>query len=179
MSVQRDTERRPKAAAFIERWTQRKQAARPHETEPGAVQTALSAQAGGTAPAPQPALTDADMPPLETLDADSDYAGFLSDGVSDQLRRLALRKLFKLPGLCTRDGLDDYDDDFTCFVELKDTLTHDMQRMLARQLQRDSGMGEQAADASAAAGEGGEAQSPPADDGPPPDSAVRPDTARS
>ena len=38
--------------------------------------------------------TDADMPPLESLSADSDFTGFLSPKVSESLRRAALRKLF-------------------------------------------------------------------------------------
>jgi hypothetical protein len=45
-----------------------------------------------------------------------------------------LRKLFKLPGMHLPDGLDDYDDDFTRFAELGKTITHEMQRMLDREL---------------------------------------------
>ena len=40
-------------------------------------------------------LTDADMPPIETLTEDSDYTGFMSPEVSEELRKLALRKLFQ------------------------------------------------------------------------------------
>ena len=42
---------------------------------------------------------DADMPPLQSLGPESDYSGFMSPGVSEELRRLALRKLFHSP--CT------------------------------------------------------------------------------
>lgn len=67
--------------------------------------------------------TDADMPPLESLGAHSDYSGFLSPGVSEQLRRAALRKLFHLPKFNVVDGLDDYADDYTTFTPLGDVVT--------------------------------------------------------
>ncbi len=72
-----------------------------------------------------PLLTDADMPSVASLDAASDFSGFMSPGVSEELRRLALRKLFALPNFKVRDGLDDYDDDFTVFEPLGDTVTND------------------------------------------------------
>lgn len=58
-------------------------------------------------------LTDEDMPPIESLSEKSDFSQFLSSGVSDQLRNLALRKLFNLPQFNVRDGLNDYDEDFS------------------------------------------------------------------
>ena len=60
-----------------------------------------------------PILTDEDMPPIEGLGENSDFSQFLSSGVSDQLRNLALRKLFNLPQFNVRDGLNDYDEDFS------------------------------------------------------------------
>lgn len=71
-------------------------------------------------------LTDEDMPPIESLDENSDYSLFMSEGVSEKLRRLALRKLFSSAGFNIRDGLDDYDDDFTYFEPLGDLVTSDM-----------------------------------------------------
>ena len=71
-------------------------------------------------------LTDADMPSLDTLDESSDYSGFLSPGVSDRLRKRALRKLFATAVFNVRDGLDDYDEDFTWFEPLGDMVTSDM-----------------------------------------------------
>ena len=58
-------------------------------------------------------LTDADMPAIESLSEASDYSQFLSSGVSDELRNLALRKLFNLPQFNIVDGLNDYDEDFS------------------------------------------------------------------
>lgn len=58
-------------------------------------------------------LADEDMPDLDSLNQESDYSPFLSPGVSEELRNLALRKLFHLPEFNLRDGLNDYDDDFS------------------------------------------------------------------
>ncbi len=60
------------------------------------------------------------MPPLDSLGPESDYSGFMSPGVSDELRRLALRKLFRSPLYNITDGLDDYDDDFRSFAVLSE-----------------------------------------------------------
>lgn len=131
MSVHRDTESDTPAEGFADRWSRRKQAVAESQTE-----SAQADVAHADVDTPPPAsLTDEDMPPLETLDKDSDYAAFLSPGVSEALRTRALRKLFQLPGLSVPDGLDDYDDDFTRFAGLGKTITHEMRRMLERQLQ--------------------------------------------
>jgi hypothetical protein len=60
-----------------------------------------------------PPLTDKDMPPIESLSEESDFTQFFSSGVSEELRNLALRSLFKLPQFNIRDGLNDYDEDFS------------------------------------------------------------------
>ena len=66
------------------------------------------------------------MPPITTLSATSDLTGFFNRGVSATLRRAALRHVFQLPSYNVRDGLNDYDDDFTYFEPLGDTVTSDM-----------------------------------------------------
>lgn len=73
-----------------------------------------------------PLLSDADMPSIETLTAKSDLSDFFNKGVSAGLRRAALRHVFQLPVYNERDGLNDYDDDFTKFEPLGDTVTSDM-----------------------------------------------------
>lgn len=60
-----------------------------------------------------PPLTDEDMPSLESLSEESNFSQFFSSGVSDELRNLALRRLFNLPQFNIRDGLNDYDEDFS------------------------------------------------------------------
>ena len=77
------------------------------------------------------ALTDEDMPDLDTLDEDSDYAGFMSTSVSESLRKLALQKLFHGKSFNIRDGLDEYDGDYTFFEKLDPlTITSDMRHLL-------------------------------------------------
>ena len=80
----------------------------------------------------EPLLTDEDMPPIATLSATSDLTGFFNRGVSATLRRAALRHVFQLPSYNVRDGLNDYDDDFTYFEPLGDTVTSDMKWHTAR-----------------------------------------------
>jgi len=89
--------------------------------------SAVDAQPVEAAP---PALTDADMPDVESLGEDSDYSLFMSPGVSDELRNLALRKLFRAPMFNQRDGLDEYDDDYTSFEKLGDIVTADMKHQM-------------------------------------------------
>ncbi|MCB1806867.1 MAG: DUF3306 domain-containing protein, partial [Candidatus Competibacteraceae bacterium] len=76
-------------------------------------------------------LDDNDMPPLDSLGEKSDYRAFFAPKVSAELRRLALRKLFHSPKFNIRDGLDDFDDDYTYFEPLGDTVTADMKHMQA------------------------------------------------
>lgn len=78
-------------------------------------------------------LTDADMPSVESLTESSDFSQFLSEGVSDALRRKALRKLFALPEFNIRDGLNDYDDDFSEFIPLGETVTYQMKQWLKQE----------------------------------------------
>lgn len=73
------------------------------------------------------------MPPIESLGADSDYAQFLSPKVSEELRRLALRKLFHRPEFNVTDGLDDNALDFRDFTPLENTITADMRHRLERE----------------------------------------------
>jgi hypothetical protein len=77
-----------------------------------------------------PELTDADMPALESLNPDSDYSGFLSPRVSEQLQRAALRKLFHSATFNVVDELDDYAEDFTTFEVLGDIVTADMRHQI-------------------------------------------------
>jgi len=80
----------------------------------------------------EPLLTDADMPALDTLNSDSDYSSFFSKGVSKELRQQALRHLFGHAKFNIRDGLNDYDEDYTTFEPLGDTVTSDMRWHKAR-----------------------------------------------
>ena len=138
---------------FLSRWSKRKQATRdvdqasrhansfvePQEVQTVAVDdtvddaTPISVAQDQTSEdeiaAPR-VLTDEDMPDVESMDEDSDYSGFMSEGVSEELRKLALRKLFSGAGFNIRDGLDDYDDDFRSFAALGDIITSDMKHQM-------------------------------------------------
>jgi hypothetical protein len=113
---------------FLARWSRRKSEsdAAPEPESPERSDIDIAAAPGE---ATAPALTDEDMPPVESLRADSDFTGFMSPGVSEQLRRAALRKLFSMSEFNVTDGLNDYDEDYTEFTTLGDVLTHEMRRL--------------------------------------------------
>lgn len=116
---------------FIARWSRRKlDAQKPQAEKISDTETTLTPLNDISQ------LTDADMPTLDSLNEDSDYTGFLSPKVSEALRKQALRKLFQSPVFNIRDGLDDYDDDFTSFARLGDIVTADMKHQLEREAQR-------------------------------------------
>jgi hypothetical protein len=90
----------------------------------------VAGQDAQEAEASEAVLTDTDMPAIESLSEDSNFSQFMSSGVSDELRNLALRKMFKAPFFNIRDGLDEYDEDFTTFEKLGDIVTCDMRHQM-------------------------------------------------
>jgi len=135
-------------AGFVSRWSRRKRNARAAERRADNAAQISSIdrdRAPGMADPDPPVIeqrpfdrpadvqpADADLPPLDSLGADSDYSGFLSPRVSAQLKRLALRKLFHSPKFNVRDPLDSEAGDFTKFQPLDDVVTADMRHQLAR-----------------------------------------------
>jgi len=79
-----------------------------------------------------PILTDDDMPAIESLSSQSDLSVFFNKGVSAALRKAALRHVFQQPQYNVRDGLNDYDGNYTVFEPLGDTVTSDMKWHIAR-----------------------------------------------
>ena len=138
--------RRPNPAddtepGFIRRWSQRKLQTEQAdhgagETAPAAPSTGSAAEVEPSPPAAEPVKTDADMPPVETIDETSSIADFFSPGVSEDLRQAALQRLFRLPKYNVMDGLDDYDDDFRTFQALGDIITSDMRHQLEVEAER-------------------------------------------
>ena len=124
---------------FVRRWSRRKSdvgqsgsassAVDRHQETSGTVAAQETAESA-------PVLTDADMPALEALTQGADVSPFFSPGVSAELRRLALRKVFHLPAFNVRDGLDDYDDDFTRFAALGETMTADLRHRMEMEAKR-------------------------------------------
>lgn len=110
------------SGGFLRRWSERKQASAASALPPAHTPRVERQGAPG----------DEDMPPLESLDADSDYSGFLSPGVSDRLHRLALRKLFLGAEFQVCDGLDDYDRDYHQLLPLHGLLAGTADRLSSR-----------------------------------------------
>lgn len=111
----------------LSRWSQRKAAARRGESddEPAVPASETEAAAESAAvPAPEPAASPAEseppvLPPIEELDAQSDYTVFLGKDVPEALRSAALRKLWASdPVFSVLDGLNDYDDDYTQIADI-------------------------------------------------------------
>ncbi len=102
---------------FLRRWSRLRQGNRPSKEQPVAEPTGESASPESTKASPEAGGaggTPAELPDIESLDKDSDFTVFLKDGVPENLRGQALRKLWcSDPVFAFRDGLDDYDDDYT------------------------------------------------------------------
>ena len=133
---------------FLPRWSRRKLGERKTDVTAGAESestaredTQMKRLEAEAAPQLQE-LTDADMPSVDSLDEHSDYTAFMSPKVSDRLRAQALRKLFHLPAYNITDGLNDYDEDYTRFAGLGNIVTHEMKRMLKRELEESEAAGE-------------------------------------
>jgi hypothetical protein len=143
---------------FLARWSRRKALSRkgeqlpePPEEADEKTQDALQADQEAApvveSPAPEQAgETGGDempeLPPLETLDQNSDYSAFLGKGVPPDLKQKALKKLFHSPKFNIRDGLDDYDWDFTNPEPLGDIITAEMRYRVQRELERLAGLDE-------------------------------------
>ncbi len=144
-SMEKDPDKKPEEN-FAARWSRRKvetacatqtvdaqQSGNP-PSERGSDDT--DNDAGQRAQGSKEVLTDEHMPPIDSLTEDSDFSGFLSPGVSERLRKQALRKLFGSAGFNIRDGLDDYDDDFRNFAALGDLITSDMRHQMELEEER-------------------------------------------
>ncbi len=101
----------------LERWSRRKlgedaEAQTLAEMPSAQMDTTDRAPPPDPASEPEPGSLDATLPDPDSLAAGSDFKAFLQTGVSDALRRRALRRMFSADHYAVRDGLDDYDDDY-------------------------------------------------------------------
>lgn len=105
---------------FLSRWSKRKQQGEQAETEsaPPLVERAAEQQ------------NDADKDEHVKGDDVRALPVWQQDGVDAETKKAALRKLFRKPEFNVRDGLNEYDDDFTQFASLGNIVTHEMKRML-------------------------------------------------
>lgn len=111
---------------FLSRWARRKQKQRrPSEGAPAddgggnqaspkaAENTQGTEAAEAEAEAERQRMID-ELPEPETLSEQDDFTQFMQDGVPDDLRNRALRQLWRSnPIYAVRDGLNDYDLDYT------------------------------------------------------------------
>lgn len=122
---------------FVSRWSRLKHESNqaPQETED---HQAISGDAASESDKTdnRQVLTDADMPDINSLTFDSVFSDFMSPGVSEKLRKLALRKLFHSDVFNIRDGLDEYDGDYTQFEKLGDITTSDMHHQMEMEARR-------------------------------------------
>jgi len=120
---------------LLRRWSRRKAQERRETRPPGpadAEKTGVTESSGTESPPDVPVLTDADMPPIESLDKDSDYRPFLSPGVSDALRTRALRRLFHSGPFNERCPLESEYYDCHGYEPLGSVITHEMREEMER-----------------------------------------------
>jgi hypothetical protein len=104
--------------SFLARWSRRKRGdpeTRAAEERPPASPSSPAETSGTPAGTSSAAETPShpDLPPLETLNKDSDYTVFMQAGVPEAMRQQALRKLWTSdPVLANLDGLLEYGEDF-------------------------------------------------------------------
>lgn len=109
--------------SFLSRWSRLKRGGpAPVETPPApqaappapAVQEAETPPAGEEEAGTQPPAQPPELPPVDSLKADSDFTPFLRADVPEDLHRQALRRLWTSdPIYANDDGLKDYADDYT------------------------------------------------------------------
>ncbi|KAA0582386.1 DUF3306 domain-containing protein [Azospirillum sp. B21] len=103
---------------FLGRWSRLKRETRTEEAPAGPEQmddapAAVPAEIAPSPPAAEEAPDLSDLPPLDSLDAASDYTGFLRRDVPGELRRQALRKAWASdPTIAGFRGFAEYDWDY-------------------------------------------------------------------
>ncbi len=153
--------RQDEQESFLTRWSRRKTLSRQGEELPepakdvDGVQQEASPETEQRSPTAEDALAERavedtglpeeaapELPPLESLGENSDYSAFLGEGVPADVKQKALRKLFHSPKFNIRDGLDDYDWDFSNPEPLGDIITAEMRYRVERELERLAGLDE-------------------------------------
>ena len=98
--------------SFLARWSRRKQAPAEMRARED-VRMEPESAASGPPEAAAPAAPPPDLPPIESLTADSDFSRFMRPDVAPASRNAAVKKLFADPHFNVMDGLDTYIDDYT------------------------------------------------------------------
>lgn len=106
-------------ANFLSRWARRKQAVReaeaaPEDAAPDTAAETASVPASAEADRPLTEEEVAALPDPDTLGPGDDFKAFLRKGVPEELKRRALRRLWRSnPVFGVLDGLNDYDLNYT------------------------------------------------------------------
>jgi hypothetical protein len=141
--MSRTTDRKPDAGSAnspeteggFRRWSRRKHEARialrREKTSSDAVAEPAPAET-----VPDRVLTDADMPPIDSLNEQSDFSPFMSPGVSDALRQAALRRLFRSPQMNVLCELEGEFFDARGYTPLGNIVTHEMRAALEREMEK-------------------------------------------
>ncbi len=108
-------------STFLQRWSQRKR-------QQSETVEFRGSQNASSSPESVPAMNDnivseQELPSIDSLDENSEVSMFFSEGVSDAIKRRALRKLFHMDKFNVCDGLDDYAEDYTVFQPLGNIVT--------------------------------------------------------
>lgn len=140
-----EAERDP-AAGFLDRWSRRKTeiaGGRPVEESdtPDASAEEATAEEPGQRLDPRTGkcfdeLTDADMPPVDSLDTSSDLSVFMARNISPALRMKALSKVFHSPKYNVVCICAEYAEDYTSFEPLGEIIPHDMKAAIAREAEK-------------------------------------------
>lgn len=104
--------------SFMRRWSQRKLEQRRLDQ-----QATEAKPAPESAPPARPPVSEPPLPSIDEINEDSEVSAFFGEGVSETLRRQALRKLFGSSKFNVVDGLDDYAEDYNAFEPLGKIVT--------------------------------------------------------
>jgi hypothetical protein len=149
----------------LRRWSQRKlEAARTGVRTPVQAPPPADVAAAGQTPAEQHKAieptasasvsnsgSNAELPSIESLTIDSDFAPFFKPQVDELVKRAALKQLFRDPRFNIMDGLDTYIDDYTQPDPIPSAMLEDLmkRRVFFSPSAAEAKPGEQAVDESA------------------------------
>jgi len=129
--AEQDKESLMQHESFLSRWSERKLNRR-NEKDETASSPREEELSQSNASHEQGVTEYKELPSIDSLNENSDYSAFFSPDVSEELQRLALRKLFSSHQFNVRDGLDDYDEDYRSFESLGKTITAEMRHQMER-----------------------------------------------
>jgi len=136
----KEVQESPTEESILTRWSRRKQLAARRKIEEQKLDGEQPITSEVTTPEVIEYKTDADMPPIESINEHSNLSDFFSPKVSEALRKQAFRKLFHLPAYNITDGLNDYDEDYTQFTSLGDIVTAEMRHQIKQEAIRALGV---------------------------------------